>query len=729
MSTSPHGVKVFTLARCTRPLLSAAVVFIVLATSLGLFIFTSLMHTAADRPLPPPDQAGRPVLRALPSRLRLGSHPSKIVLGSPGLEVVLEASGPAGNLGYRSIEAADLDRGRAAVQLRPEHTLFSVELKDGTVLDSGMFEQIDVRQPSAGLAEVTMVSSQLGLEALWRCELSPTGWYGRATVTISAGPTPLAAPAVELGGAKQGGGGARRLYTLRVPSPAAVAAGARTTGTVQGCPVVFESVRLYWGTEHPMSNTTVPPVELGEVTSSFMPLYGRKLGARPITVAAGFGRFRPGQLRRDFMRYLEASRPTRWRQWLHYNSWYQLRRPGGSESQTLVAGAEDELNASNLLRVAGEYRENLLATAPEPLRFRGFLLDDGWDDYTTLWKVHSGFPGGFRPITDRLEAMGLGGLGVWLSPWGGYNVARSKRMEYGQAEGFEINKNGFSLAGPKYFERFLETCSEFVRVHGVKFFKFDGIAGGFVTSGPPPEFAADVLGLFELIRKLREIDPDLFINLTVGTWPSPYFLLFADSIWRGDADTGGWGSGRKKQRWITYRDMTVHKLVVSRSELYPITSLMLHGIVLGDVDGFATQVAFEPHLRPALRLWDWSCEVWSFFATGANLQELYLTPRLMDRELWAVVTAAASWAKAAAEVLKDNHWIGGSPEADEVYGFAGFDTDASQGIALAPHYLAHFCTRAWSHALLAHPNPPVISILFVTPGNLRRVLSQSRPGA
>jgi hypothetical protein len=28
--------------------------------------------------------------------------------------------------------------------------------------------------------------------------------------------------------------------------------------------------------------------------------------------------------------------------------------------------------------------------------------------------------------------------------------------------GFETNKNGFSLAGPKYSARFLETCSEFI---------------------------------------------------------------------------------------------------------------------------------------------------------------------------------------------------------------------------------------------------------------------------
>lgn len=47
-------------------------------------------------------------------------------------------------------------------------------------------------------------------------------------------------------------------------------------------------------------------------------------------------------------------------------------------------------------------------------------------------------------------------------------------MIYGHRNGFETNKNGFSLAGPKYFKRFLETCSEFISVHGARFFKFDG---------------------------------------------------------------------------------------------------------------------------------------------------------------------------------------------------------------------------------------------------------------
>lgn len=168
---------------------------------------------------------------------------------------------------------------------------------------------------------------------------------------------------------------------------------------------------------------------------------------------------------------------------------------------------------------------------------------------------------------------------------------------------------------------------------------------------------------------------------TVGTWPSPYFLMFADSIWRGELDTGGWGRGRKVQRWITYRDETVWRLIISRSELYPVNALMLHGIVYGDVDGFAQQVMPEKGLAPRIIEWDFATQCWSFFATGANLQELYLTPRLMTEELWNIVGKAAAWAQRDSSVaaLSDAHWIGGSPRTDEVYGWAGFEVTSGRG--------------------------------------------------
>ena len=135
------------------------------------------------------------------------------------------------------------------------------------------------------------------------------------------------------------------------------------------------------------------------------------------------------------------------------------------------------------------------------------------------------------------------------------------------------------------------------------------------------------------------------------------------------------------QRWITYRDESVKRLIVDRSPLYPISSLMLHGIVFGDADSFATQVmpSAEEAKDPERVQWDFACQAWSFFATGANLQELYLTPRLMSAPMWAEVGAAAKWAQRSAAQLWDAHWIAGDAHADEAYGWAGFDTATGVG--------------------------------------------------
>jgi hypothetical protein len=39
------------------------------------------------------------------------------------------------------------------------------------------------------------------------------------------------------------------------------------------------------------------------------------------------------------------------------------------------------------------------------------------------------------------------------------------------------------------------------------------------------------------------------------------------------------GTGSKRQQWITYRDSDTYKNIVQRGKLYPLNSLMLHGII------------------------------------------------------------------------------------------------------------------------------------------------------
>merc|ERR1719272_1792845 len=78
-----------------------------------------------------------------------------------------------------------------------------------------------------------------------------------------------------------------------------------------------------------------------------------------------------------------------------------------------------------------------------------------------------------------------------------------------------------------------------------------------------------------------EKDKDsIWINLTTGTWASPFFLFFADSIWRGGGDIPSGGDflpdafqdpqnpGQmirpkedgltRRQRWIRWRNLIVY---------------------------------------------------------------------------------------------------------------------------------------------------------------------------
>ena len=45
-----------------------------------------------------------------------------------------------------------------------------------------------------------------------------------------------------------------------------------------------------------------------------------------------------------------------------------------------------------------------------------------------------------------------------MSPWGGYAGAKTKRIAFGQSQGYETNAGGFSMAGANYGNAFREVC-------------------------------------------------------------------------------------------------------------------------------------------------------------------------------------------------------------------------------------------------------------------------------
>jgi len=300
----------------------------------------------------------------------------------------------------------------------------------------------------------------------------------------------------------------------------------------------------------------------------------------------------------------------------------------------------------------------------------GFLFDDGWDDNRTLWKFHSGFPEGFINLKKAAESYNSD-VGVWMSPFGGYGEPKNSRIEYGNKQNppFETNANGFSLSGPVYYNRFKEVTSDFIRKYDISMFKFDGVGAGIgAGSGDLTVYRNDVESFLKLLGDLPGLKPDIYLSLTTGTWPSVYWLKYGDNIWRGGDDTNMMGEGSKRQKWITYRDADTYKNIVKRGPLYPLNSLMLCGICIADN---GNPGLFEMNDK------DISDEIWSFFATGTNLQELYINPHKLNTANWDCLAAAAGWAKENETVMTDIHWVGGDPGKGEVYGFAAWSEGKS----------------------------------------------------
>jgi len=512
---------------------------------------------------------------------------------------------------------------------------FTLALNDGTSLSSAKFRimgspshQVLPANPGASrLAErlpgrqVTVVLEHPSrrVRTTWRGIVRDGATYVRQELTLEALQAPLPVREIEL-------------VDVR-------ASGSVVNGTVKGSPIV--AGQWFAGVEHPLSASTVADGRARAVLTRELPL---RPGV-PFTLSSVVGITRPGQLRRDFLAYVERERAHPYRTFLHYNSWYDI-------------GYFSKYDQMQALAVIDAFGTEL--TRKRGVVLNSFLFDDGWDDPKTLWGFHGGFPDGFTPLREAAAHFNSA-PGVWLSPWGGYGKPKEDRLTNGREQGFETNRGGFALSGPKYYQRFRETCLAMIHRYGVNQFKIDG-TGNVANAIPGSEFDSDFDAAITLIGDLRRERPDLYVNLTTGTFPSPFWLRYADSIWRGGEDHSFAGVGTDRQQWITYRDGDTFRGVVSRGPLFPLNALMLHGLI---------------YARQAKRLdtdpgHDFTSEVRAYFGTGTQLQEMYVTPSLLTQQNWDVLAEAANWSRSNADVLADTHWLGGDPRQLDVYGHAAW---------------------------------------------------------
>lgn len=363
-----------------------------------------------------------------------------------------------------------------------------------------------------------------------------------------------------------------------------------------------------------------------------------------------------------FMKYVSTIDVRPVRPYLLYNSWYDLEAPQLVHSPDRVMNQKNVLNSIRLLR------KNL--TEEHGVHLNAVVLDDGWDTYKSDWRVsHKQFPHGFKPIVDELRKTGTV-LGLWFGPIGGYSH-RNWRVDWMKSHGFETIGNEMDIAGPKYHQLFKKRVVNFVAKDHVGYYKWDGIQ--FSSSNPDNGHLVGVYSrravmqsVIDLCRSVRKVNPNVFLNVTSGTWLSPWWVKYTNTIWMQGGDFGysNIPSISVRDQAMTYRDFALYGDFKKDHFWFPMANLMTHGIIkgrlqkLGDVkepiDKFANNVLM-------------------YLSRGVSMWELYISPDLLTPRQWDVLASGIKWAKANFDQLKHTVMVGGDPGEGATYGYAHFN--------------------------------------------------------
>lgn len=378
-------------------------------------------------------------------------------------------------------------------------------------------------------------------------------------------------------------------------------------------------------------------------------------------ISSVIGFFAPEQQRRSLLAYIERERPVPYRSFIHHNDWYEIGINCNNAPDPAKRHSEDKS-----LKVIKTWENEMYRK--RKVTIDAFVLDDGWDDFNSLWGFHEGFPRGFAAINKQAAKI-KAGIGTWLGPVGGYGAAKSMRLGFWNKTHPNNKISNFQLSNKEYFDAFVGRCTQMVRDYDMRYFKFDGISAKYHAKGPVNE--EDAEGILRVLAELRKARPDIYLNTTVGTWASPFWLLHSDAVWRQRDDFDRIGNmGDPRDRWITYRDRLVYEVFVQGSPLMPINSIMTHGLIITK-NGPPRCMSKEPE----------NCikEMRAAFGCGSSLMELYVDGDLMSQKngrLWDELADCIKWSRRNEDVLADVHWVGGNPwdgKDGSIYGWAAWN--------------------------------------------------------
>jgi hypothetical protein len=363
-----------------------------------------------------------------------------------------------------------------------------------------------------------------------------------------------------------------------------------------------------------------------------------------------------------FERYLADIRVAPLRPYTLYNSWYDLRSP-----EYPRVPPENFMSEQSAMKMVNILRKNMMEK--HNITLDAFVLDDGWDVYKSDWVLRKEqWPNGLKPLADELKRTNTS-LGIWFGPTGGYSF-RDSRITWMKEHGYEVVGDQMCVGGTNYGSLLTKRVTDFARNDGVNYFKWDGIQ--FSCSEPNHGHPTDVYSRRAILnriaimsRSVREKNPGMFLNITSGTWMSPWWLALANTIWMQGGDYGfaDVPSITKRDASSTYRDFVLYDDLRTKDLWFPIANLMTHGIIKGKIHSVGSND--EP-------LDKFTDDALLYFARGVSMHELYVSPDILSEGEWQSISDGLAWARDRFNVLMRTEMVGGNPMKGEAYGYVHY---------------------------------------------------------
>lgn len=392
----------------------------------------------------------------------------------------------------------------------------------------------------------------------------------------------------------------------------------------------------------------------------------------PTTVMGAAKSLMMTDLRKAFFEYIERiSVKSDFR--VQYNTWYDRMM---------------DIDADNTEAAFYKVESKLSSNGVPPLD--GYVLDDGWNNYKAdFWSVNQKkFPNGMLDLSYLTNRLGSS-FGLWLGPRGGYmfNSKFAKKIERSGKGFYSEESDDICVCSKTYLNNLKEFLVQMTKANDIAYWKLDGFAlkpcknqkHDHITGGDHDMYYITELWrrwikIFKAVRDVRSAQgKDIWINITCYVNPSPWWLQYVNSVWLQNSSDIGFaenypqGEQAQAEAELTYRDSVYYDFIVKRGLQFPLGNIYNHEPIYGrEAHLDYTDAEFE-------KVFFWNA------CRGAALNELYISPSLMNDEKWRILGRVLNWQRANHHILKNAMLLGGDPAENNVYCYASW-TDDGEGV-------------------------------------------------